>query len=195
MSCRAASTVTFLKVSKTIVAAITTLKSLRTARRYHFSHPQTHDKRELMFTFCEWFRRRPACHYPTSSSLSWCAWSVCPIDNRVLLDSVRPSKLLRHGVFVATSCLCFGTGKGFASFYSPADVLLIIVLLEEYYSIPLALAVSPFRGRFQIPMSMGQTSFVDVLLCPDVQESEMDADEQEGGLLMEHDDGGVDHSR
>ena len=73
--------------------------------------------------------------------------------------------------------------------------MLIIVLLEEYYSIPLALAVSPFRGRFQIPMSMGQTSFVDVLLCPDIQESEMDADEQEGGLLMEHEDGGVDHSR
>ena len=44
-------------------------------------------------------------------------------------------------------------------------------------------------------MSMGQTSFVDVLLCPDIQESEMDADEQEGGLLMEHDDGSVGHSR
>eukprot|EP00904_Undaria_pinnatifida_P011996 jgi/Undpi1/7927/HiC_scaffold_24.g10399.m1 len=48
--------------------------------------------------------------------------------------------------------------------------------------------------QHQIPMSMGQTSFVDVLLCPDIQESEMDADEQEGGLLMENEDS-VDHNR
>lgn len=46
----------------------------------------------------------------------------------------------------------------------------------------------------QIPMSMGQTSFVDVLLCPDIQESEIGVDDQEGGLLMVQ-DGDLDNRR
>ncbi|CAN0171036.1 unnamed protein product [Ectocarpus sp. 6 AP-2014] len=33
--------------------------------------------------------------------------------------------------------------------------------------------------QHQIPMSMGQTSFVDVLLCPDIQEMDMDEEQEE----------------
>lgn len=36
-------------------------------------------------------------------------------------------------------------------------------------------------------MSMGQTSFVDVLLCPDIQDIDMDEEqeEQQGGVRMQ----------
>lgn len=46
---------------------------------------------------------------------------------------------------------------------------------------------SRLQNNAQIPMSMGQTSFVDVLLCPDIQEMDMEDEEeaQEGGVAME----------
>lgn len=45
------------------------------------------------------------------------------------------------------------------------------------------------RQNYQIPLSMGQKSFVDVLLCPDIQDIDMDEEQQEQqegvGVVME----------